>query len=50
MSHDRVGTATAFAGRLRDQVDIDTVMADLDGTVHGALRPSLVSLWLREHD
>ena len=47
---DSERTATAFAGRLRDQVDIDTVMADLDGTVRGALRPSLVSLWLREHD
>ena len=41
---DSERTATAFAGRLRDQVDIDTVMADLDGTVRGALRPSLVSL------
>ena len=47
---DSERTATAFAGRLRDQVDIDTVMADLDGTVRGALRPSLVSLWLREND
>ncbi len=47
---DSERTATAFAGRLRDQVDIDTVIADLDGTVRGALRPSLVSLWLREHD
>ena len=46
---DSERTATAFAGRLRDQVDIDTVIADLDGTVRGALRPSLVGLWLRGH-
>ena len=46
---DSERTATAFAGRLRDQVDIDTVVADLDGTVRGALRPNLVNLWLREH-
>ena len=46
---DSERTATAFAGRLRDQVDIDAVMADLDGTVRGALRPNLVNLWLREH-
>ncbi len=47
---DAERTATAFAGRLRDQVDIDAVVADLDGTVRGALRPNLVSLWLREYD
>jgi len=46
---DSERTATAFAGRLRDQVDIDAVVADLDGTVRGALRPNLVNLWLREH-
>jgi hypothetical protein len=46
---DSERTATAFAGRLRDQVDIDTVVADLDGTVRGALRPNVVNLWLREH-
>jgi hypothetical protein len=46
---DSERTATAFAGRLRDQVDIDTVVADLHGTVRGALRPNLVNLWLREH-
>ena len=42
--HDRI--LDGFAGRLRDEVDRDTVEADLDGTVRNALAPAAVSLWL----
>ena len=40
-------TASAFADRLRDQVDMDAVRFDLAATVDGAMRPAAVGLWLR---
>jgi len=40
-------TATAFADRLRDQVDLDGVEADIAGTIESALRPSSTGVWIR---
>ena len=42
---DRI--TTAFAERLRDEVDLATVTADFDGTVDGAISPSSIRIWLR---
>jgi hypothetical protein len=39
--------AEAFAGRLRHDVDIATVSADLDATVRAAVHPTTASLWVR---
>jgi hypothetical protein len=39
-------TVSAFAARLQDTTDPDTVRSDLIGTVHHALEPAQVSLWL----
>ncbi len=47
---DAERTTVAFSGRLRDEVDITTVTADLDRTVRSALRPTAVGLWLRPGD
>ena len=48
---DRAGydaqlTADAFAERLRDEVDLDTLAAELERTVVGAMRPRAASIWL----
>ena len=40
-------TADAFAERLRGQVAIDAVAADLAATIEGAVRPATQGLWLR---
>jgi len=40
-------TAAAFADRLRDQVDLDGVEADIAATVASALRPSFTGVWIR---
>jgi hypothetical protein len=40
-------TAAAFSERLRDEIDIATLTADLDSTVRVALRPATIGLWLR---
>ncbi len=45
--YDGERTAMAFAERLRDETDIETVMADLGATVQGSLHPTALGLWLR---
>lgn len=45
--YDAERTATAFAERLRDDVDITTVTHDLATTAGTALAPSTLSIWLR---
>ena len=41
-------TSAAFAERMRDEVDIDAVAADLHATVQASLKPAGLGLWLRE--
>ena len=36
----------AFAGRLQDAVNLDTVRTDLIAVMRGALEPSQVSVWM----
>ena len=40
-------TTAAFAERLRDEVDIGSVSADLQETVRAAIQPERLGLWLR---
>jgi hypothetical protein len=44
--YDAQRTADAFAERLRDEVDLDTLAAELERTVVGTMRPSAAALWL----
>jgi len=46
--YDAQRTLDAFSARLRDQVELDAVRADLVGVVHQTIRPSHASVWLRE--
>jgi len=45
-SYDGHRTVEAFAERLRDEVDLDAVTADLEQTVSSTVRPTSVGLWL----
>jgi hypothetical protein len=46
--YDASRTLDTFADQLRDEVDLDTLRADLIGAVRGAIAPAHASLWLRE--
>ena len=47
--YDADQTVAAFAARLKDAVDLDTVRDDLAGAVHQALEPAHVSVWISQH-
>jgi hypothetical protein len=46
--YDAEQTAAAFAARLKDAVDLESVRDDLARTVHQALEPVHVSVWMSE--
>jgi len=45
--YDAERTLTAFAYRLRDEVDLDQLSAEILATVSEAVEPTTLSLWLR---
>ncbi|HKP99121.1 MAG TPA: hypothetical protein VJ735_02230 [Actinomycetes bacterium] len=45
--HDAARTIAAFSTRLRDQVDLDGLTAELLGVVDQTMQPTRASLWLR---
>jgi hypothetical protein len=48
--YDADQTVAAFAVRLQDTVDLDSVRADLAGVVYQALEPAHVSVWISPRD
>jgi hypothetical protein len=46
--YDADQTVAAFAVRLKDAVDLDSVRDDLAGVVHQALEPAHVSVWISQ--
>jgi hypothetical protein len=45
--YDAQRTAEAFSDRLREEVDLDAVVGDLEATVASAVKPTSFGLWLR---
>ena len=48
--YDADKTVAAFAARLKDAVDLDSVRADLASVVTKALEPAHVSVWISHRD
>jgi hypothetical protein len=46
--YDADQTVAAFAARLKDTVDLESVRDDLAGVVHQVLEPAHVSIWINE--
>jgi hypothetical protein len=46
--YDADQMVAAFAGRLKDTVNLDSVRDDLATVVHQALEPTLMSVWINE--
>jgi hypothetical protein len=44
--YDAEQTVTAFAARLKDATDLDSIRDDLTGVVHQTLEPAHLSVWL----
>jgi hypothetical protein len=44
--YDAEQTVAAFAARLKDATDLDSVHDDLTGVVHQALEPAHISVWV----
>ena len=44
--YDASRTLDAFAGRLREQIDLDALHADVLEVIHATVQPSQASLWL----
>jgi hypothetical protein len=45
--YDLAATIEAFSARLRDQVDLDTLSAELVAIADQTMEPTMISLWLR---
>ena len=45
--YDAARTIQGFSGRLREQVDLDSLSAELLAVTDQTMQPSTVSLWLR---
>jgi len=48
--YDADQTVAAFAARLKDAVDLDSIQDDLAGVIHQALEPAHMSVWVSHRD
>ena len=45
--YDSQLTASVFAGRLRDQIDLDSIVGEMRSVVDSSVQPAIVLVWIR---
>ena len=48
--YDAQQTASAFAGRLRDQIDLNSIVGEMRSVVDSSVQPANVSVWIRSRN
>jgi hypothetical protein len=48
--YDAQRTASAFAGQLRDQIDLDSILDEVRSVVDSSVQPTDVSVWIRSRN
>ena len=48
--YDAQQTASAFAGRLRDQIDLDSIVGEMRSAVGSSVQPANVTVWIRSRN
>lgn len=48
--YDAQRTSSAFAGRLRDQIDLDSILDEVRSVVDSSVQPTDVSVWIRSRN
>ena len=48
--YDAQQTASAFAARLRDQIDLNSIVGEMRSVVESSVQPANVSVWIRSRN
>jgi hypothetical protein len=48
--YDAEQTVTTFGGRMRDEVDLDSIVGEMRSAVQSSIQPTTVEVWIRSRN